>query len=95
MVFLHDFSYTSVNYLPKNVQGVLCCHRKQKAPFPKGELGRIDRFVHHPLLLHWFHLISGLTKEIDHAIFSRQMAGTDYEEGSLLWKELLHLFLPV
>ena len=66
---------------------------KQEAPFAKGEFWRIDRLVHHPLSFHWFHLISGFTQEIDHSEFSRQMAGTDYEEGSLLRKKFLHLLL--
>ena len=78
---------------PKTSKVYYCAVGKQDAPFAKGEFWRIDRLVHHPLLLHRFHLISRLTKEIDHAIFSRQMAGTDYEEGSLLRKKFLHLLL--
>ena len=58
----------------------------------------IDAFKWHfvpLLLLHRLNFISGLTKQIDHSVFSRQMTCTDHKEGGLLRKKFLHLFLPV
>ena len=93
------WSFYKISHTPRSIncqnlsKVYYCTVGKQDAPFAKGELGRIDRLVHHPLLLHWFHLISGFTQEIDHSEFSRQMAGTYHEKSGLLRKELLHLLL--